>query len=165
MIRLAPKGWSMRSLNRICRKFSRIEFTKTIELKLHGIKSQHQLLATKLESVDLSVNELTQISKKYANLEKSVSVIRERDAILKSISELKHELEKENNGLKRSSSAEESKEMIQMIKEELALNESSLVEVEERIIKMLLPRDEADDRGVILEVRAGTVLYVYDSHF
>ena len=165
MIRLAPKGWSIRSLNRIFRNFSRIEFTKTIELKLQGIKSQHKLLATKLESVDLSVNELTQISKKYANLEKSVSVIRERDAILKSISELKHELVKENNGLKGSSSAEESKEMIQMIKEELALNESSLVEVEERIIKMLLPRDEADDRGVILEVRAGTVLYVYDSHF
>ena len=31
-----------------------------------------------------------------------------------------------------------------------------VAELEEALLEQLLPRDEADDRGVILEVRAGT---------
>jgi peptide chain release factor 1 len=31
-----------------------------------------------------------------------------------------------------------------------------LIDLEERIVKALTPRDDADEKGVVLEVRAGT---------
>ena len=46
-------------------------------------------------------------------------------------------------------------ELCQMEREELI---AKLNDVEKHIIKTLTPRDVADDRGVVLEVRAGTGL-------
>ena len=47
-------------------------------------------------------------------------------------------------------------EMKALAEEELATLEASLAEQENELRTLLLPRDENDDRGVILEIRAGT---------
>ena len=47
-------------------------------------------------------------------------------------------------------------EMREMAKEELSAIEKNIPSLEEKLQIMLLPKDEADDRNVILEVRAGT---------
>jgi peptide chain release factor 1 len=46
--------------------------------------------------------------------------------------------------------------MLQMAREEQGELSSKLAETEGEIISVLTPRDEADDRGVVVEVRAGT---------
>ena len=47
-------------------------------------------------------------------------------------------------------------EMKALAEEELAALETSLAEQENELRTLLLPKDENDDRGVILEIRAGT---------
>jgi peptide chain release factor 1 len=50
----------------------------------------------------------------------------------------------------------EGEEMVIMARAEIDEAKSTLIIIEEKIVKALTPRDEADDRGVVLEVRAGT---------
>lgn len=54
--------------------------------------------------------------------------------------------------------AEESsnEEMVSLIQSEKAESEEKLLNVETKIISCMIPRDTDDDRGIVLEVRAGT---------
>ena len=53
-------------------------------------------------------------------------------------------------------SEQQDAEMKALIEEELATLEASLAEQENELKTLLLPKDENDDRGIILEIRAGT---------
>nr|MCR4763206.1 PCRF domain-containing protein [Lachnospiraceae bacterium] len=53
-------------------------------------------------------------------------------------------------------SAESDEEMRTMLKEELAAAREQLPQLEQEIKILLLPKDEKDDRSVIVEIRAGT---------
>mgnify|MGYP003292110331 CR=1 FL=1 len=53
-------------------------------------------------------------------------------------------------------SEQQDAEMKALIEEELATLEASLAEQENELKALLLPKDENDDRGIILEIRAGT---------
>lgn len=46
--------------------------------------------------------------------------------------------------------------MAQLARSELIDAKEILIVLEENIIKALTPRDDADERGIVLEVRAGT---------
>lgn len=46
--------------------------------------------------------------------------------------------------------------MVLMIRGEIAAANSVLAALEIKIVLALTPRDDADERGVVLEVRAGT---------
>jgi peptide chain release factor 1 len=52
--------------------------------------------------------------------------------------------------------ADKDPEMASMAKEDLGRVRQAVEEKERRLLRCLLPRDEADERGVVLEVRAGT---------
>jgi peptide chain release factor 1 len=114
------------------------------------MKAQFKSLGKKLESPDLSVDELTATSKAYAKLEKSVNLIIQRDNILKTKEEVQALLSEELGKSNRD------EEIISLIELELESSTSQLHEMEAKIIGILTPRDDADDRDVILEVRAGT---------
>jgi peptide chain release factor 1 len=53
-------------------------------------------------------------------------------------------------------SSGEDSEMLEMIREEVATESNKLDDVEELLVKSLLPKDIDDERGVVIEVRAGT---------
>ena len=46
--------------------------------------------------------------------------------------------------------------MVELAKSEIIDAKASLVILEESLVKALTPADDADDRSVVLEVRAGT---------
>ena len=70
--------------------------TTNIEMRLQEIRQQHQVIGSRLASPDLSVEELTSASRTYANLEKTVTVLLEREQTQQAISELETMIRQEN---------------------------------------------------------------------
>ncbi|HHN73380.1 MAG TPA: PCRF domain-containing protein, partial [Thermopetrobacter sp.] len=82
------------------------------------------------------------LSREYAELEPVVATIRELRAARRELADLQ-ELAGDP-------------EMADMARAEMPALKARIAELERRLRVQLLPRDAADDRGVILEVRAGT---------
>ncbi len=100
---------------------------------------QHEL------SNPLEQDAFRQLSKEFAKLDPVVATIREMEAVRDEMADLREII-----------SAGEDKEMIDMAREELSALEPQAEEIEHRLKLQLLPKDDADDRSVIIEVRAGT---------
>ncbi len=106
------------------------------------ILEKRKELETKLSSGNLTTDELTQYSKEYSKLEDPAQLI------LKYI-KAKDELEQAHEMLKDADLKEIASQEIKDLKPQ--------VEKLHKEIKIaLLPKDEADDRNVIIEIRAGT---------
>ncbi len=110
--------------------------------KLARIKSRHEELAALMGQGDLSGADYTTYSKEYAELSPVVEAI---DAYKACVSE-KSDLE----GLL------DDPEMKSMASEELPSVNARLVELEKKIRLALIPKDEADTKNAIVEIRAGT---------
>ena len=85
------------------------------------------------------------LSKEFAQLDPLVATIREMQSVRAEIAGLKDMIAEGGD-----------KEMVELARAELAELEPRLDVVNHQLMIQLLPRDEADDRSVILEVRAGT---------
>ena len=87
---------------RLCQQLCRASHSpsslipRQVEARLQEIKQQHQLLGIRLASPDLSVEELTSAGRTYANLEKTVTVLIERDQTQQAIQELEAMIQQEN---------------------------------------------------------------------
>ena len=59
--------------------------------------------------------------------------------------------------------ADDANELALLAQEEREGCARELIQIEERLVRMLTPKDEADERGVVLEVRSGTgkILFIY----
>lgn len=86
----------------------------------------------------------TKLSKEYKDLEKIVEAYKQYQNILSNIKSAKEVLEKEKDP--------EFREMAKMELDELAPEEERL---EETLKQMLIPKDPADGKNAILEIRAG----------
>ncbi len=89
-----------------------------------------------------SGEEFVRLSKEYAELEPVVKVARELRAALSEKADLEGLLD--------------DAEMGEMAREELAALQPRIGELERELQMRLLPKDAADERNVILEIRAGT---------
>ena len=115
------------------------------------IQQQYSEIEMKLSTSDLKPAELTKLSKEYSNLSNMVELINARNEMVESISELAVlEEEERRNG------SEESMEMAEMAKLEMDEAKEKKEGIETKLIEALTPRDDADDKGVVVEVRAGT---------
>jgi peptide chain release factor 1 len=120
---------------------------------LYCICRRYGDLAKKLADPDLVHTEMAVVGKEYAALGYTVELIEKRSAIMKNIVDLQAlELEERDGG----DGSVESMEMLEMAVHEREEAAAELLEVEDTIVAQLTPKDEADDRNVILEVRAGT---------
>ncbi len=90
--------------------------------------------------------EFVRMSQEYAELAPVVEAIRAYEGRLKEIADLRALLEDPQTDA----------EMRAMAEEELRALEAGLPEQEQRIRLLLLPRDSADEKNAILEIRAGT---------
>jgi peptide chain release factor 1 len=90
------------------------------------------------------------IGKELAQMAKSIELIENRSSIVQNVENLKVMLAEENSKKFRDN------DMMDLIKEEQSVAIEKLLEVENQIVASLIPVDDADDRPVILEVRAGT---------
>ncbi len=80
---------------------------------------------------------------------------REISKVVEAYRELKR-LRAERDGNREILGNESDAELVQMAKDELATLEPRVTALEEQLKILLLPRDPADDKNVILEIRSGT---------
>lgn len=114
--------------------------------KLEEIRKRFEEVGQLLVQPDVvsDMNNYKKLSKEYKDLEKIVEVYKEYENILSNIKSAKDVLKTEKDP--------EFREMAKMELEELEPREEKL---EEQLKHMLIPKDPADSKNAILEIRAG----------
>ncbi len=112
-----------------------------IEQKLKDIQTRADEIADQMNSGAVSGDELTKLSKEYSRMSEILPLIAEYFQTTQGIAdatEMQHEPELKSIAL-----------------EQLAELNHALPEIEKKLQIALLPRDDADDNSVIMEIRAG----------
>lgn len=89
-------------------------------------------------------NQLQKLAKERAGLEDVVNMYREYEATSKSIEETESMLDDDLDD-----------DMREMVKQEIDDLQTKIIEIEEDLKVALLPKDENDDKDIIMEIRAG----------
>ena len=113
--------------------------------KLDQILDRFSALEAEMATGEASGEDFVRMSKEYADLEPVAKSVTELRAVEQEIADLNEVVE-----------ANEDAELVEMAQSELRDLKSTLSEYEGKVAIMLLPKDAADERNVILEVRAGT---------
>lgn len=113
------------------------------EDRLDAILARAEILQEKMNG-ELPPQEFVSLTKEYARLEPVVAVITRYQKLIAEIDDLKSII------------GDGDEEMKELAEAELIELEEKLPDVQKELEIMLLPKDEADDMNVILEVRAGT---------
>lgn len=128
--------------------------------KLEALSRQYDELAARLADPAIydDIKVYREVSKEVARLEPLIATWRKQQKALADL-EGARELMREADDA----------EMRQMAREEVEALEAETAELEAQLTLLLLPRDERDDRNVILEIRAGTggeeaTLFAADLH-
>ena len=112
--------------------------------RIRQIEARRDELQAMMASGELASDRFVQVSKEYAELE----------PVANAASEVRR-LRQEAESL-RFMTQESDAELRAMAADELIANDTALVEADRRLALALLPRDAADERAAMLEVRAGT---------
>ena len=121
--------------------------TPALERRLEAVSARHDaLVAALVADPPPRAAEIARINKELARAER---VVRAYAAV----KERRHETASLEQVIAESAGVDA--EMAQMAEDELAALEETTPALEETLAHLLLPADEADDSGVILEVRAG----------
>ncbi|HVH37562.1 MAG TPA: peptide chain release factor 1 [Sphingomicrobium sp.] len=112
--------------------------------RIASIEAKKHELAQALAAGDVAPDDFVRLSKEYAQIEPVAAAARE-------VRRLRAELDS-LNAMTRDADAD----MRAMAEEELAEIQRQLPEAERALAVKLLPRDAADERAAMLEVRAGT---------
>ncbi|MEC9198288.1 MAG: peptide chain release factor 1 [Pseudomonadota bacterium] len=109
--------------------------------KLEQIRQRYEFLEAKLSGGDFS-DEIAQLSREYAALKPVVAEINDYRQLLADLAEAQAMLS--------------DPDMRELAEEELPVLKARLPDMEHRMRLALLPRDAADDRPAIIEIRPGT---------
>ena len=118
----------------------------SFEDKLHMLVRKHDELGDALARGDVAGSEFQKISKEYADLTPIVEVIREYQNAKKSIYDLEQ----------MAKDPATDAEMKKMVEEEAYEINQAMPALTRKVQLSLLPKDIADEKNAILEVRAGT---------
>ncbi len=117
-----------------------------LDKQINDLKSKFDHLNEKLlNSQNLDNKEIIQINKDLSKLEPIITLSNVIKNLNKEIKDYKEILENEND-----------EDLRDLAKQELPIFEKDLETKNKELLIALLPRDEADDKNVILEIRAGT---------
>ena len=130
---------------RLPKKIIKSQNIMSFQENLNKILVKHQELSNKL-STGIKGEEFVKCSKEYSDLEEVVHQINDYNKAIKDLSDAKEFLKDKNLD-------SETKEMIEQ--EIYYLNEK-IPNLETEVKVALLPKDEADSKSAIIEVRAGT---------
>lgn len=114
--------------------------------KLDSLIKHYTHLGQKLSEPDLSPDDMATYSKEYSDLTPAIEVIKSYQEKIAEQQDLEELL----------ADSETDAEMRAMAEEEFHAIKKLLPDLEQKIKIMLLPKDKADDKNAILEVRAGT---------
>jgi peptide chain release factor 1 len=121
-----------------------VSLTPGLSSRLDKLTTRHVELSAQLADPGLSGGDIAKLSKEYSDLTPMVESI----AALRQAEQERAELQ----GLLGGDDAE----MRELAQSEIVGLDKKIPEIEDRIKMMLLPKDEADARNAILELRAGT---------
>ncbi len=114
--------------------------------RLEGVISRHAELSTLMATVDLDANQYADYAKEYAELSPVVDRAQEMKAARVDLAELEELI----------ADADADAEMRELVEAERNEIRDRLPEIEEALRLLLLPKDAADEKSAILEIRAGT---------
>ncbi|HKX09484.1 MAG TPA: peptide chain release factor 1 [Stellaceae bacterium] len=117
----------------------------SLDAKLDRVVRRHAELADTLAHPDTAASEFGKLSKEYSDLTPMVEAIAELRNVQRELADLEQIHANESDS-----------ELKAMAQAEIPILQRRIPEIEQRIKVMLLPKDEADERNAILEVRAGT---------
>ncbi|WP_375391951.1 peptide chain release factor 1 [uncultured Sphingomonas sp.] len=112
--------------------------------RIRQIEARRDELAALMATGDLPSDRFVQVSKEYAELEPVAAAAGEV-----------RRLRQEARSLQQMT-AESDAELRAMAADELVANETALADADRKLALALLPRDAADERAAMLEIRAGT---------
>jgi peptide chain release factor 1 len=112
--------------------------------RIAQIEARRDELQNAMSAPNLAADEFVRLSKDYAEIEAVAAAAREV-----------RELREEADALQQMTTDEDS-DLRQMASEELFENQAKMAVAERALALKLLPRDAADDRPAMLEIRAGT---------
>jgi len=107
-------------------------------------------LEKKLTFGDIDPSELVELGYEYSQLSSILKMDEERRKIVSIINDLDTVIQEES--LKGSGGDE----MVELAQAEREGSMEALDELDAKIVTLLIPKDTADERGAVLEVRAGT---------
>ncbi len=114
--------------------------------KVKELISRHKKLETELASGEIDKEKFAEKSKEYSDLNDIVEVSKQYISFEKNRNELKKIINDKDN----------ESEMIEMAEKELKDLDSNNLIHEKKIKIFLLPKDDADSKNAIIEIRAGT---------
>lgn len=114
--------------------------------KLDELVQKHESITHQLQNPNIvsQQDKFRQLMKEHAELEKIVSVYQQYKTLKKNLADNKSILELESDEDLRS-----------MAKEDIAAIEPQILDLEEKIKLLLLPKDPNDEKNILLEIRAG----------
>ncbi len=119
----------------------------SLRAKLDSVLAKHQELGKTLESPgELSTQEFAKLSKEYSDMVPIVEAITALRATEQELADLEELL----------ADPETDAELKKIASTEKDSLHKQLPELEQKVKVLLLPKDEADERNVIIEIRAGT---------
>lgn len=124
-----------------CKSKNKGKINMIIEQKLLDIQARAKDIEAKMNSGEISGDELTRLSKEYSQLNEILPLI---DRYLKTQSGIQDAKEMLNDA-----------ELKSIAEEQLEELNHALPDIERDLQIALLPRDAADDNSVIMEIRAG----------
>ncbi|TLU88476.1 MAG: peptide chain release factor 1 [Chlorobium sp.] len=115
--------------------------------KLRSIKEKHQDLEKQLADPDVAQDQVRyrKLNKEYSDLKELVQAYDLYSRAVSDLEESKQMLKSENDP-----------EMRELAQSEISELQKKIPDLEQNIKVLLLPKDEADSRNVIIEIRAGT---------
>ena len=112
-----------------------------VEQKLKDIQTRFADIEAQMNSGNVAGDELTKLSKEYSRLSEIIPLINEYFQIVAGIADAR---EMQNDAELRDIATEQLHELNHL-----------LPDIEKKLQIALLPRDDADDNSVIMEIRAG----------
>ena len=114
--------------------------------KLQNIKNRYDEISEQMMSPDIMSDNKAYIklAKEHKNLEPIIEVYNEYKKATDDLNDAEEMIKTES-----------STEMKEFLEEEIKTNQDKISELEEKIKILLLPKDEDDDKNVIIEIRAG----------
>jgi peptide chain release factor 1 len=118
----------------------------SFEQKLQQIVQRYEQLSIDLQSPDLKSDQMAKLAKEYSDLNAVVAIIQHRQKAVDDLAAAKDMLAEVAGDA----------EMKELAQSEIQMLEESLPVLEQQLKLALIPKDQADSRSAILEVRAGT---------
>ena len=113
---------------------------------VNDLINKHALLEKELSSEEINKNSFAEKSKEYSDLNEIIKIAKSYISFEKNKKEIQSILEDKNSDV----------DMIKMAKSELADLETQNEKNEKKLKLFVLPKDEADKKNAIIEIRAGT---------